>query len=103
MEWIAISHLWIFKVVGETGKVIRARRVETNDSNFIRFVKSAPKPHRVIMEEGPLAARLLEICIRNGKKLVITDPKQKVNYLNSVDQDIVRKRCKGRVNEIGSE
>ena len=65
-----------FKVVSETGKVIKAQRVETNASNFIRFVKSVPKPHQVIMEEGPLAAWLLEICIRNGEKLVITDPKQ---------------------------
>jgi transposase len=65
-----------FKVVNEAGKVKRAQRVETSVNNFLEFVKNVPKPRQVIIEEGPLAAWLLEICVQNGEKLVITDPKR---------------------------
>jgi len=65
-----------FKVVGETGQVKKAQKVVTSANNFLEFVKSVPKPRQVIIEEGPLAAWLLEICVQNGEKLVITDPKR---------------------------
>lgn len=65
-----------FKVVGENGKVKKAQQVVTSASNFVEFVQSVPKPRQVIIEEGPLAAWLLEICVQHGEKLVITDPKQ---------------------------
>ena len=65
-----------FKVVNEAGKVKKAQRVPTSATNFIEFVKSVAKPRQVIMEEGPLAAWLLEICVQNGEQLVITDPKR---------------------------
>jgi len=64
-----------FKVVNEAGKMKKAQRVLTSANNFIEFVKSVPKPRQVIIEEGPLAAWLLEICVQNGERLVITDPK----------------------------
>jgi hypothetical protein len=35
-----------------------------------------PKPRQVIIEEGPLAAWLLEICTQNKEQLVISDPKR---------------------------
>jgi transposase len=65
-----------FKVVNEQGKLKKAQKVATSVDHFLEFVKSIPKPRQVIIEEGPLAAWLLEICFQNGEKLVITDPKQ---------------------------
>jgi len=64
------------KVVSEKGKDKKAQRVATSASNFLQFVKSVPRPRQVIIEEGPLAAWLLELCVHNGEKLVITDPKR---------------------------
>jgi hypothetical protein len=64
-----------FKVVGNLGKVKMARKVTTSATNFIDFVKSVPRPRQVIIEEGPLAAWLLEICDKNGEHLIISDPK----------------------------
>jgi len=65
-----------FKVVSEQGQVKKAQRVPTSVNNFLEFVRSVPKPREVIIEEGPLAAWLLEICTINGEKMVISDPKQ---------------------------
>ena len=65
-----------FKVINDAGKLIKARKVTTSASNFMEVVRSVPKPRMVIIEEGPLAAWLLETCNRFGEKLVITDPKR---------------------------
>jgi transposase len=65
-----------FKVVNEQGAIKKAQRVTTSVDHFLEFIKSIPKPREVIIEEGPLAAWLLEICVQNGEKLVISDPKQ---------------------------
>lgn len=65
-----------FKVINEAGRPIKAERVETSGKNFIDFIKSVPKPRKVIIEEGPLAAWLLELCIQYGETLAITDPKR---------------------------
>jgi transposase len=65
-----------FKVINEAGKLIKAEKVPTSASNFLKFVKSVPKPRMVIIEEGTLAAWLLEICVQHKEKLVITDPKR---------------------------
>jgi transposase len=65
-----------FKVVNNFGKIKKAQKVPTSAVNFMNFVKSVDKPRQVIIEEGPLAAWLLEICVQNGETLVITDPKQ---------------------------
>ena len=65
-----------FKVVGNLGKVKMAREVTTSAPNFLDFIKSVPAPRQVIIEEGPLAAWLLEICDKNGEHLIISDPKR---------------------------
>ncbi len=65
-----------FKVVNEAGKLTKAQKVATSASNFLKFVGGVPKPRMVIIEEGTLAAWLLEICVQYGEKLVITDPKR---------------------------
>jgi hypothetical protein len=53
-----------------------ARKVPTSAINFIDFVRSVPRPRQVIIEEGPLASWLLEICVQNEEQLIITDPKR---------------------------
>jgi transposase len=65
-----------FKVVNNSGKVKMADKVQTSAVNFMEFIKSVPKPRQVIIEEGPLAAWLLEICNKNKEQLVISDPKR---------------------------
>lgn len=65
-----------FQVVNNFGKVKMARKVPTSALNFIDFVRSVPRPRQVIIEEGPLASWLLEICVQNEEQLIITDPKR---------------------------
>jgi hypothetical protein len=65
-----------FKVINDAGKVKMAGKVQTGALNFLEFVRSVPKPRQVIVEEGPLAAWLLEICTENEEHLIISDPKR---------------------------
>jgi transposase len=65
-----------FQVVNNFGKVKMGRKVPTSALNFIDFVRSVPRPRQVIIEEGPLASWLLEICVQNEEQLIITDPKR---------------------------
>jgi transposase len=65
-----------FSVVNDAGRLVEAGRVATSVNNFIEFVKKIPPPRTIYMEESTLAAWVLEICMRYGEKLVITDPKK---------------------------
>jgi len=65
-----------FAVVDETGKVTKTGKIATSAKNFMEFVKSVRQPRIIFMEEGTLAAWALEVCVRFGEKLVITDPKK---------------------------
>jgi len=65
-----------FAVVNETGRLVKASSVATSVNNFMEFVKTVPPPRTIYMEEGTLAAWLLETCVRFKEKLVITDPKK---------------------------
>jgi hypothetical protein len=65
-----------FAVVNDAGRLVKAASVATSVNNFVEFVKKIPPPRTIYMEESTLAAWLLEICIRYGEKLVITDPKK---------------------------
>jgi len=65
-----------FAVIDEAGRLVKADRVRTGVRSFMEFVKKVPKPRRVFMEEGTLAAWALETCVRHGEELVITDPKE---------------------------
>jgi transposase len=65
-----------FAVVNDAGRLIKANRVATSVSSFIGFVKEVAPPRVVYMEEGTLAAWALEVCVRYGEQLVITDAKQ---------------------------
>ena len=65
-----------FKVVNDAGKLKMAGKVRTGAVSFLEFIKSVSRPRQVIIEEGPLASWLLEICTENKEHLVITDPRR---------------------------
>jgi len=65
-----------FAVVNDAGRLVKANSVATSVNNFMEFVKKVTPPRIVYMEEGTLAAWSLEVCVRYGEKLVITDPKE---------------------------
>jgi hypothetical protein len=65
-----------FQVVNEASRIIKVQTVATSASNFLEFVRSISKPRVAIIEEGSLAAWLLEVCVQHGEKLVISDPKR---------------------------
>jgi transposase len=49
--------------------------MNTGVKELMGFVKSVPKPRKIIIEEGTLANWLLEVCADYGEELIITDPK----------------------------
>jgi len=65
-----------FAVVNEAGRLIKANSVATSVNGFMEFVKTVSPPRTIYMEEGTLAAWVLETCVRFREKLVITDPKK---------------------------
>jgi transposase len=64
-----------FAVVNEKGTTTKRQRVDTGVKELIGFVRSVPKPRKIIIEEGVLANWLLETCTGYGEELIITDPK----------------------------
>jgi transposase len=64
-----------FAVVNERGTTTKRAKVNTGVKEFIGFVKSVPKPRKIYIEEGELAAWLLETSLKFGEQLIITDPK----------------------------
>jgi len=65
-----------FAVVNEAGRLVEAHSVATSVNGFMEFVKTVPPPRTIYMEEGSLAAWILETCVRYGEKLMITDAKK---------------------------
>ena len=65
-----------FAVVNDAGRLVKATSVSTSVNNFMQFVREVTPPRIVYMEEGTLAAWALEVCVRFGEKLVITNPKE---------------------------
>jgi hypothetical protein len=65
-----------FAVVNDTGRIIKTASVLTSVKNFMEFVRKVDRPRIVYMEEGTLAAWALEVCLRFGEKLVITDARE---------------------------
>lgn len=65
-----------FAVVNEAGRLFKAGKVGTSAKGFLDFVRQIPQPRQIYMEEGTLAAWVLETCTHHGEKLVITDPKK---------------------------
>ena len=65
-----------FAVVNDAGRLVKSASVDTSVANFMQFVREVTPPRIVYMEEGTLAAWALEVCVRFGEKLVITNPKE---------------------------
>lgn len=65
-----------FAVINEAGRLTQAKSVPTSAKALVEFVKQVPAPRTIYMEEGGLAAWVLETCASYGEKLVITDPKE---------------------------
>ena len=65
-----------FAVVNDAGRLVKASSVATSVNNFMEFVRKVTPPRIVYMEEGTLAAWVLEICVLYREKLVITNPKE---------------------------
>lgn len=64
-----------FAVVNETGKLKQKAHVKTSVKEFMKFVRTVPKPRKIFIEEGILASWLLETSLRYGEELIIADPK----------------------------
>jgi len=62
-------------VVNERGHETKKQKINTGVKGLMGFVKSIPKPRKIIIEEGTLASWLLEVCTAYGEELIITDPK----------------------------
>jgi transposase len=65
-----------FAVINDAGRLVKATKVNTSVGNFMQFVRQITPPRTVYMEEGTLAAWALEVCVRFGEKLVITNPRE---------------------------
>ena len=65
-----------FAVINDAGRLVKATHVTTSVNNLMQFVRQITPPRIVYMEEGTLAAWALEVCVRFGEKLVITNPKE---------------------------
>jgi transposase len=76
-----------FAVVSERGILKNKARVKTSVKEFMEFVKTVPKPRKIIIEEGTLASWLLETSLRYGEELTITDPKTNKWIGKSVNKD----------------
>jgi len=63
-------------VVNEAGRITKAACIPTSIRELMNFVRQIPRPRTIYMEEGTLAAWMLENCSQHGEKLVITDPKE---------------------------
>jgi transposase len=62
--------------VSKNGRILKEESVQTSAFKFIKFVQSIPKPRTIYVEEGNLAAWLLETAVSFGEELIITDPKR---------------------------
>ncbi len=65
-----------FAVINDAGRLVKSSSVATSVNNLMEFVRKVTPPRIVYMEEGTLAAWVLETCVRFGEKLVITNPKE---------------------------
>lgn len=64
-----------FAVINEAGRILQEQRVPTGVKALMDFVRRVPKPRKIIIEEGTLAAWVAEIGVRCGEEVIITDPK----------------------------
>lgn len=78
MNYIAIDcHISTleFAVINEAGKTVQGKTVPTSVKTLIEFVKSIPKPRKIIIEEGSLSGWVSETCDQYKEDLIVSDPK----------------------------
>ncbi len=80
-------------VVNERGQETKKQKMNTGVKGLMEFVKSIPKPRKIIIEEGTLASWLLEVCTAYGEELIITDPKTN-RWIGRAGQKNDDYRCK---------
>ena len=76
-----------FAVVNERGDIRVRERIPTSTKGLIEFLKEVPKPRTLYIEEGSLAAWVVDTCHRFGEKVVVTDPKRNKWIGKSEDKD----------------
>lgn len=65
-----------FAIVNERGELKRCEKIPTSAKGLIEFIKSIPKPRTLYIEEGSLAAWVVDTCRSFGEKIIVTDPKR---------------------------
>ena len=78
MNYIAIDcHISTleFAVVNESGKIVERKTVPTSVKTLMEFVRSIPKPRKIIIEEGSLSGWVSETCDQYKEELIVSDPK----------------------------
>ena len=80
-------------VVNERGHETKKQKMNTSVKGLMAFVKSIPKPRKIIIEEGTLASWLLEVCTAYGEELIITDPKTNRRIGRADQKNLVPKIC----------
>ena len=65
-----------FAVVDERGRIRMEKTVATGERNLIEVIRSVPKPRTLYIEEGSLAAWIVEIGKKHRESVVVTDPKK---------------------------
>jgi len=74
-----------FAVIDEKGKLKKSGKIPTSVKGMIDFIKAVPKPRTLYIEEGTLAAWVVETCHGFSEKVVVTDPKK--NYWIGRDEE----------------
>ena len=64
-----------FAVVNERGICTQKKQVITSAKNMIDFIKSIPRPRTLYLEEGSLAAWVVDTCKRFNENVIVSDPK----------------------------
>ena len=65
-----------FAVVNERGEIKVRKRIPTSSKGLIEFLREVPKPRTLYIEEGSLAAWVVDTCHRFGEKVIVADPKR---------------------------
>lgn len=76
-----------FAVVNERGELKKRAKISTSAKGLIEFLQSIPKPRTLYIEEGSLAAWVVDTCHRFEEKVIVTDPKRNKWIGKSEDKD----------------
>jgi hypothetical protein len=72
----AHSKTCFFVVMNKRGKVVAKKRIETDESNILRFVRSVKGPKKLAYEEGVLSQWLYLLLNNEVDELVVCQPSE---------------------------